>query len=339
MASAEHVIRRHCGTRDTFSRTSDCGFLICFSDATEDEAAFRAAALGCEIRAKLVGEGETEQAASVSTVAASVSVPDVPGQSTDALAAIISERLNAQRAHIKGKARQTLEAARHTTACRIEPVRNRRTRQIVAQFAKLPLDLEWRIHAAYSALSMKDRQNFDFDRLVLGIAAQQAVAQIAVGASVLTMVHLDFDVFLDRRRADRYLAACEALDTRLRERLVVILSGIPKSLPRSRVQECVLRLRPFCHRIGFQSDGMEAPSIDGSLLSGAIVVLQEERLAVHGAVDAEKLGRLTATIHARQAHVLLHRVRKWDDLQPLAGIAIDLVSAIEDERGSGAATG
>jgi hypothetical protein len=31
----------------------------------------------------------------------------------------------------------------------------------VAQFAKLPLDLEWRIHAACSALSMKDRQNFD----------------------------------------------------------------------------------------------------------------------------------------------------------------------------------
>jgi hypothetical protein len=37
--------------------------------------------------------------------------------------------------------------------------------------------------------------------------------------------------------------------------------------------------------------------------------------------------------------VLLRRVRKWDDLQPLAGIAIDLVSAIDDERDSGAATG
>ncbi len=332
MDSAEHVIRRHCGTRDTFSRTSDGGFLICFADASEEEATFRAAALGREIRARLVGEGETEQTASVSTVAASVSVPDVPGQSTDALAAIIGERLNAQLAQIEAKARQTLKAALHTTACRIEPVRNRRTRQIAAQYAKLPRDLEWRIHAAYSALSMKERQNFDFDRLVLGIAAQQAVAQIAAGASLLTLVNLDFDVFLDRRRADRYLAACEALDPRLRERLVVVLSGIPKNFPKSRVLECVLRLRPFCHRIGFQSDGMEAPPVDGSLLSGAIVVLPEERSATRGTVDPEKLGRLIVAMHARQAHVLLRRVRKWDDLQPLSGIAIDMVSAIEDER-------
>ena len=332
MASAEHVIRRHCGTRDTFSRTSDGGFLICFADVSEEEAAFRAAVLGREIRARLVGEGETEQAASVSTIAASISVPDVPGQSADALAAIIGERLNAQLAQIEAKARQTLNAALHTTACRIEPVRNRRTRQVVAQFAKLPQDLEWRIHSAYSAMSMKDRQNFDFDRLVLGIAAQQAVAQIADGTSTLTMVNLDFDVFLDRRRADRYLTACEALDTRLRERLVVVLTGIPKSFPQSRVLECVLRLRPFCHRIGFQSDGVTIPPVDGSLLSGAIVVLPEERLATHGAVDPEKLGRLIATMHSRQAHVLLRRVRTWGDLRPLAGIAIDLVSAIEDER-------
>jgi PAS domain S-box-containing protein len=332
MDSAEHVIRRHCGARDTFSRTTDGGFLICFADASEEEATFRAAALGREIRARLVGEGESEQAASVSTVAASVSVPDVPGQSADALAAIIGERLNAQLAQIEVKARQTLDAALHTTACRIEPVRNSRTRKIVAQYAKLPRDLEGRLHAAYSALSMKERQNFDFDRLVLGIAAQQAVAQIATGAPLLTMVNLDFDVFLDRRRADRYLAACEALDTRLRQRLVVVLSGIPKNFPKSRMLECVVRLRPFCHRIGFQSDSMEAPSVDGSLLSGAIVVLPEERLATRGAVDPEKLGRLIVAMHARQAHVLLRRVRTWDDLQLLAGIAIDLVSAIEDER-------
>jgi hypothetical protein len=75
------------------------------------------------------------------------------------------------------------------------------------------------------------------------------------------------------------------------------------------------------------------------LLSGAIVVLPEERLATRGAVDPQKLGRLIVAMHARQAHVLLRRVRKWDDLQPLSGIAIDLVSAIEDERDSGAAVG
>jgi PAS domain S-box-containing protein len=76
MASAEHVIRRRCGPRDTLSRTQDGGFLICFADATEDEASFRAAALAREIRTRLIGDGETETTATVSAIAAAVDVPN-----------------------------------------------------------------------------------------------------------------------------------------------------------------------------------------------------------------------------------------------------------------------
>jgi PAS domain S-box-containing protein len=75
MASAEHVIRRRCGPHDSFSRTPDGGFLICFVGTTEEEAGFRAAALAREIRTRLVGDGETEVTANVSAIAAAVDVP------------------------------------------------------------------------------------------------------------------------------------------------------------------------------------------------------------------------------------------------------------------------
>jgi len=45
----------------------------------------------------------------------------------------------------------------------------------VAEFAGLPHDLEQRILAAYSALPMSERQTFDYDRLVLGVAAGSAL--------------------------------------------------------------------------------------------------------------------------------------------------------------------
>src|SRR6202012_2077496 len=105
------------------------------------------------------------------------------------------------------------------------------------------------------------------------------------GGSRLIMVNLDFEVFLDRRRTERYLAACEALDARLRERLVLVLYGMPQGFPKSRMLECVLRLRPYCHAVGFEVDGMEAPAVDPSLLSGAIVVARGEWLARHGSKD------------------------------------------------------
>jgi PAS domain S-box-containing protein len=331
-ASAEHVIRQRCGPRDVCTRTADGGFLICFGDCSEDEAALRAAAIAREIRNKLIGDGDAPSAADVSSIAASIEVPDVPGQSIDALAAIIDERINTRLAEIEAKARDTLKAALLSRSFRLEQIRSRRTHDVVAQFVKLQVDQENRILAAYSALSMADRQNFDLDRLLLGHAADQALAQIASGGTRLIMVNLDFDVFLDRRRIERYLAACGALDPRLRERLVVLLYGMPKGFPKSRLLECVLRLRPYCHTVGFEAEGLEFPSIDSSLLSGAIVVLRGERLARPGAKDLERLRQLNEELHQHHAHVLARQIAAWSDVQRLSKAGIDLISVAAEDR-------
>jgi PAS domain S-box-containing protein len=332
MASAEHVIQRRCGPHDTFSRTPDGGFLIYFADTTEEEAGFRAAALAREIRTRLVGDGETEATASVSAIAAAVDVPHMPGRPADMLATVIGERLNSRLAEIEARARETLRQAVRATSCRLEPVRSRRTREVVAHFARLPLEQEQRILAAYSTLPMSERQDFDFDRLVLGMAAGQAITEIAAGGSLLIPVNVDFEVFLERRRTERYVAACQALDNRLRERLVLVLSGMPKGFPKSRVLECVMRLRPFCHGIGFQSDSMEAPSVELSLLGAAIVVLRQDRQAARTAKDTERLGKLVDSLHAYQARVLVRHVASWADAKALARLGVDLVAISEDER-------
>ena len=279
-----------------------------------------------------MGDGETEATANVSAIAAAVDVPQVPGRSADMLATVIGERLNSRLAEIEARARETLRQAVLTTRCRLEPVRSRRTREVVAHFARLPLQQEQRILAAYSTLPMNERQDFDFDRLVLGVAAGQAITEIAAGGSLLILVNVDFEVFLDRRRTERYVAACQALDSRLRERLVLVLSGMPKGFPKSRVLECVMRLRPFCHGVGFQSNSMEAPSVELSLLGTAIVVLPEDRQAARTARDTERLGKLVDSLHAHQARVLVRHVASWADAKSLARLGVDLVAISEDER-------
>jgi EAL domain-containing protein (putative c-di-GMP-specific phosphodiesterase class I) len=338
-ASAEHVIRRRCGPHDTFSRTPDGGFLICFADTTEEEAGFRAAALAREIRTRLVGDGETDATASVSAIAAAVDVPHEPGRSADMLATVIGEQLNSRLAEIEARARETLRQAVRTACCRLEPVRSRRTHAVVAHFARLPSNQEQRILAAYSTLPMSERQDFDFDRLVLGVAAGQAITEIAEGGSLLVLVNVDFEVFLDRRRTERYVAACRVLDSRLRERLVLVLSGMPKGFPKSRVLECVMRLRPFCHGVGFQSDSMEAPSVELSLLGAAIVVLRQDQQAALTARDTERIGKLVDSLHAFQARVLVRHVASWADAKALARLGVDLVGISEDEREGGSVSG
>lgn len=332
MASAEHVIRNRCGTRDTWSRTPDGGFLICFAEASEDEAAFRAAALAREIRTRLIGEGETGAMANVSAIAAAVDVPNEPGRSADILASVIGERLNSRLAHIETQARETLRHAMFETSCRLEAVRSRRTKEVVAQVVSLRVELEQRNLAAYSALPPTERTDFDFDRLVLGVAATQAIGEIAAGGSMLILVNVNFEVFLDRRRTERYVVACQALDSRLRERLVLVLSEMPKGFPKSRVLECVGRLRPFCNGVGFQSDDMEAPAVELSTLGAAIVVLQAQRRTPPTVKDREKLGKLIDSLHAYQARVLVRHVASWEDGRQLARRGVDLISMVEDDR-------
>ena len=57
----------------------------------------------------------------------------------------------------------------------------------------------------------------------------------------------------------------------------------------------VMRLRPFCHNVGFQSDSMEAPSVEFSALATAFVVLHDDGRA---AKDPVALGELIEAARA-----------------------------------------
>jgi hypothetical protein len=89
-----------------------------------------------------------------------------------------------------------------------------------------------------------------------------------------------------------------------------------------------MRLRPFCHGIGFQSDSMEAPLVEFSLLAAAIVVLQD----TGASVDTARLAKAIDSLHAYQARVLVRHVTSWTAAKPLAQLGVDLVSVVQDER-------
>ena len=76
MATAEVVIKRHCGPQDSYSRVDDTSFLVCFGALSETECSFRAAMIGREIRKRLIGQGEDPETAYVRSIAAVVRLPE-----------------------------------------------------------------------------------------------------------------------------------------------------------------------------------------------------------------------------------------------------------------------
>jgi hypothetical protein len=91
MATAEHVIKSRCGRGDTYARTPEGDFLICFCPGTnEDEAAFRAASIAREIRIRLIGDGQDSGTADVSAITTAIELPDGPPKTQDLLTAALT---------------------------------------------------------------------------------------------------------------------------------------------------------------------------------------------------------------------------------------------------------
>jgi PAS domain S-box-containing protein len=335
MASAEHVIRKRCGPHDTWSRTTDGGFLLCFGNATEEEAAFRGATIAREVRTRLIGEGVSASIAHVSAVTGAVELADQPGRSPDGLVLAIGERLNARLAEIETRARETLRLAVQSATCELAAVRSRHQRGVVGHFGTLPRALERGIQCALTALPVRESQAFDLDRLVLGAAAEQVVAQLAAGSALPIMVTVDFEVFLDRSSTELYVAACQQLDQRLQPWLILVLAHLPLGVPKSRVQECVTRLRPFCNTVGFQAEAVELPAVEFSSLGASVVVLREGDLNGWAAEDMAKLDKLIGVVRAHRARVLVRQVSSWENARRLLKLGVDLVALVQDDEQDG----
>ena len=135
MATAESVIKRHCGPHDSFSRADDTSFLMCFGTLSEEEASFRAAMIGREIRNRLIGQGEDPDNAYVRSVAAVVRFPD-QRESNASFQATLLNGLDKQLERLEQQARQTLTDALGQR--RVRPGAGLRARSVAGRCAASP---------------------------------------------------------------------------------------------------------------------------------------------------------------------------------------------------------
>lgn len=328
MATAETVIKRHCGPQDSFSRADDISFLMCFGSLNEEESSFRAAMIGREIRTKLIGEGQDPENAQVRALAAVVRFPDQDESGTE-LNAVLLDGLDQQMERIEREARQTLANAMTSTVFDVEPAYGRAPAEMVASQVFIPPKLERELHCALSALPLKESQAFDLDGFLLGLAAQHAVASMARGDITPVLVRISFDVFATRVSTERFFGFCAKIDRRVTARLVVLLSSLPSGLPRSRLQDCVNRLRPFCRGVGYQvDDAADLPEIDLTNSSNPIVVLP---VAACGASTPAKLRVLFTSLQTRRAKVLIRGVGSEKDAAALRALGVDMVAMKRQE--------
>ncbi|MEA2775651.1 MAG: hypothetical protein QOF90_1057 [Acetobacteraceae bacterium] len=323
MATAEVVIKRHCGPQDSFSRADDTSFLMCFGALTEEEASFRAAMIGREIRKRLIGLGESPDNAYVRSIAAVVRFPD-QGASGASLNSILLSGLDKQLDRLERDARQTLQEVLGSPACELEVIFGRTSTQSAASQVHISDKMERRLAGALAALPQREADAFDLNGLLIGLAAQQAITSMPQGDTTPILVEVSFETFTARPTTERFFAMCAMIDARVTRRLIVMLSSLPVGLPRTRLQDCINRLRPFCRGVGYYVEELAAlAQIDLSNGYNPIVALPASACF---ASPPGKLKDLFHLLQSQRAQVLVLGVGSMKDASALRSVGADMIS-------------
>jgi len=241
METAEHFIHKRLATADQLSRDGDCGFMICFASATEEEASFRAAAIARDLRKKLIGLGEDEDLTALQVV-----VARVPVSGREAAEPQIKRHLDGVQAEGLRAAQADLRPPRLTTVYHTASATPFAV--FVAPAPRLSTPGSLMIPA--SSLSddlapLKWLHAHDMLKSIRGI-----------------FLNINFGIFLSKSRTEYFLEQCTKLPQPLRAHLHLVLSQPPAGTTTSLMQEILRRLTPFCAGLCCHFDDWAAPSFD-----------------------------------------------------------------------------
>ena len=306
---------------------------MCFGALSEPEAPFRAAMIGREIRDRLIGQGSDPDTTYVRSIAAAVRFVD-QGETGETLHATILDGLDQQLGRLKLEARRTIQGAMVSAACELHRVTGRGNAETIATKVSLPAELERALMGALFVLPQKEAKAFDQDGLPIGLAAQHAIVTLGRGESTPVLVNVRFDVFATRIATERYLATCLKIDQRVTSRVILLLSSLPEGLPKTRLLECINRLRPFCRGVGYSvNDAAGLSLIDLSNSITPIVSLPAAALVTN---DPNKVKALFSSLHARRAKILVRGVTSDEDAAAFRSQGVELIT-MEGRRVAGSA--
>jgi PAS domain S-box-containing protein len=312
MDSAERVISRQMAKGDTYFRTKDHGFVVCFPGASEEEATLRAAAIAREIRQRLIGAGEDPATVEVSAVVAPLPSPPGSGAPSNA-------KLDRGMAHIEQRLRAEARPTPGAAGFVVEPVIGREQGPVLGYYLRALLPP--REHSV--AVSALPADRFEADLAALRFAERVALERLSGGNEAL-FVEIDFDCFFNRARTQTLVDLCHGLAGPARERIVPLLAGLTDSVAPSRVLESVQRLRSYCRAVGFALETPELRSGDTLATVSTFVLLKTHAWDRSKAVARARITKLAAVLHARKSSLMAHGVDGAGERDALRNCGVNL---------------
>jgi len=313
MDLSEQIISRRLGVLDTFSRTHDQGFVVCFHSLSEDEATIEAAAIGREIRTKLIGM--EEENGPIEVVAVVTTVPVVPGVNPRPM---LESRLGEVERRALQSATDPVSPAR--------PILSTKTGDRVGCY----LDPSNRLPGG-GRIALAPAQ-FDRDMKLLRIAAAHALRNQNDPQRFPVLFPIDFEMFQSHAKTVPFLAACRSLDPVSYQNMMPILIGLPRGIPSAKIVDVVQRLKPFCWAVGFNIESQDQQIPELSAGPTPILVVDGTAWARTADLPARFLGRLVSAVKPPKGQVLVRNAAAGEIARELAALGVELFTESDKLR-------
>jgi len=126
--------------------------------------------------------------------------------------------------------------------------------------------------------------------------------------------------------AEAYVKACQQLEDRVRQRLVLLVAGLEDGVPQSRALDIIQRLRTVCRNVGFAMAGDTGKQLPNVFSKQCFVAIDGAALEGGGPLMTGRLKKTIEALHGQGARVIVTGLQQPSSAERAFGLGAEFVS-------------
>tara|TARA_R110000782_G_scaffold249487_1_gene336706 strand:- start:746 stop:2410 length:1665 start_codon:yes stop_codon:yes gene_type:complete len=255
---ADAILKSRLSNEDVFRRDADGNYIICFAKLCNEQAWFKAKALGQEIRKALLGEDAHDQLADfrldantrerISSVRSATYEIRIPSDEIDAIpdvVGLIKDKIASASAQLKKVAASQLRSLAENCAVQFVGVKSIDHKRVPIQRAAFDVISEAQAERLRQIYGNAPKLVEQLDAMLLG-GVLERMNQMEPETMPVTVVGVDFQTLASPHSARSYYDIFGSAVGEPAQSLIINVGEIPADLHHGRIAEVLRYLRNYC---------------------------------------------------------------------------------------------
>jgi PAS domain S-box-containing protein len=332
---ADSILKSRLAKQDVFRRDADGNYIICFAQLCDEQAWFKAKALGQEIREALLGEetddtfaefkldAETrERISGVKAETYNVAIPEGDIDDIPDMMDAIKQKVETASAQMRKLAGSMLKSLVENCGTRFRGLKGTSGSAPPLRIVEFDRSSLMKADQLRNIFNGAPKISAQLDSLLLG-AAVERLYNADPTQMPLTIVEVYFSTLMDRASSRSYFDVCAGAVGKVAESMIIKVRDIPTDLHHGRTSEILRLLRNHSRLTTIQLKKPDLGNIDIPESRIALVVMDYQDLAFWLKRDPKTTIRFAARLRNYKVRLFVDNITKNADPKVLNTVRAD----------------